>query len=151
MASKARFCMFGNKQKSFGLLENRFMISDGSWKTTLSSCQSLCILRMPRTDYTHSEFGHDMRSWLSNLLNDLNSDSALTCLLGLRMLNCICNTKLNDLSKIVWENLKFLLKKLQFVMSLKIWRSMVYTVCHSPIPITSLTCYSNNYDVILMA
>ena len=29
------------------------------------------------------------------------------------------------------------LKEFQFVRSLKLWQSMVYTVCHTPIPMTS--------------
>ena len=50
----------------------------------------------------------------------------------------INNTDLNDLKKLfVRENLKFLLKEFQFVMSLKILRSMAYTICHAPIPMTS--------------
>ena len=34
----------------------------------------------------------------------------------------------------VLENLKFLLKEFQFVMSLKIWGSMAYTAYHASIP-----------------
>ena len=50
---------------------------------------------------------------------------------GASSVKCIVNMALNDL--------KFLLKEFQFVMSLKIWQSMayMYIVCHAPIPLTS--------------
>ena len=48
------------------------------------------------------------------------------------------NSELNDMRKLfVLEILKFLLKEFQFVMSLKSWWSMAYTVCHAPISMTS--------------
>ena len=40
-----------------------------------------------------------------------------------------------------------LLKEFQFLMSLKIWRSMADTVCHAPLPMTQLIYYGSNYDV----
>ena len=53
-------------------------------------------------------------------------------------LSVVSNTELNDWRKIfVLENLKFMLKEFQFVVSLKIWWSMAYNVCHAPIPVTS--------------
>ena len=60
-----------------------------------------------------------------------------------------CYAIKHRINNFVGENLKFLLKEFQFVMSLKILRSMAYTVCHAPLPIMS--CYRNNYDVILMS
>ena len=35
------------------------------------------------------------------------------------------------------NRLSQLLKEFQLIMSLKIWRSMAYTVCHAAIPMTS--------------
>ena len=60
------------------------------------------------------------------------------------------NSEINSLKKIfVLETLKFLSKEFQFVMSLKIWRSMTYTVCQAPISVTSYICY-RNYHIILI-
>ena len=36
-------------------------------------------------------------------------------------------------------------------MSLKNMRSMAYTICHAPEPMTSYTCYHRNYKFILMS
>ena len=49
------------------------------------------------------------------------------------------NTEVNDLRKIKCfkKKLNFLLKEFQFVVSLKIWRSIAYTTCHAPIPVKS--------------
>ena len=44
----------------------------------------------------------------------------------------VLNRELNDLRKIVWEKLKFLLKEFQFMKSLKICRRMADIVCHVP-------------------
>ena len=48
---------------------------------------------------------------------------------------CTVNTNLRMIK--VLENLKLLLKEFQFVMSLKIRRSMAYTACHAQIIMTS--------------
>ena len=50
----------------------------------------------------------------------------------------VLNTELNDSRKIiVWENQKFLLKELQFIMSFRILQSMAYAVCHASTLMTS--------------
>ena len=69
--------------------------------------------------------------------NDKETNIIATCILSLtpkakgkkkngKKVNLRQNTELNDLGKIIClRNLKFLLKEVRFVMSLKIWRS-----CH---------------------
>ena len=50
--------------------------------------------------------------------------------------------------KNVWENLTFMLKELQFVMSLKIWLSMADTVCHVTVTtMMSYWCLSDVYEI----
>ena len=41
-------------------------------------------------------------------------------------------------------------KEIQLVISLKIWPSMAYTVCHAPVLMPSYLCYCNSYDAMLM-
>ena len=47
------------------------------------------------------------------------------------------------------KTLKLLLNELKLEMSLKIWRSMTYPICHTRMQMTSYIYYRNNDDVIL--
>ena len=60
------------------------------------------------------------------------------------------NVELKCMDTHLKGNLKFLLKEFQFVMSLKIWPHLTYTVCNAPVSVMSKICNHNSYDVILM-
>ena len=62
------------------------------------------------------------------------------------------NTELNDLEKsFVLRKSEDSVKEFQFIMPLKIWRSMAYPVCYAPkFKDVVNRCNCNNYDIIVM-